>query len=110
MRVRANLGGGGTLDVDALTSFSGITNANKLTINCNVGDYIAIAFNRSASGVNVMWNSSIAYQSDDFITPAVTLSTNNFMYLLKASQASNEFYLQTSGATMAGGYTVISLS
>ena len=99
--------GGGELSALTLTSFSGISNTNKLTINCNVGDYIVIGMMRSAGGVNLMWNGSIAYQSADFITPSVTLTTNVFLYLMKASQASNELYLGSTGATLSGGYTVI---
>lgn len=109
MRVRANLGGG-TLDVDALTSFSGITNTNKLTINCNVGDYIVVAFYRSTGGIGVMWNGTASHQSSDFIGPTVTLATNTMMQMFKASQTTNYLYLAYSGATLTGGYTVISLS
>jgi len=105
--LRASQGGGGEISVAPFSSFSGITNTNKLTILCNIGDYIVISAYRSVTGKDIMWNGSIAAYSSDFISPAVSLSTNNFSFIFKASQASNEFYLGQTGATLSGGYSII---
>lgn len=94
-------------DVGIVTNGASFSAKTSVTINCKVGDYIALGYGRSASGYSVYWNGTLLGQSSDFVT-GYSLSTNNFMSIVKASQTSNTFSV-ASGATLTGGYQIFSL-
>lgn len=89
------------MTVDITTQSSQVTNA---TIECEIGDYIAIGMTRS-SALDIKWNNESASTSSD-CESFLALATNTHMYLMKASQKTN--LLEVRGLSGTGSITKLS--
>ena len=95
--------GSGSLSA-TLTAF----NAASVSISCNVGDIVVLAFARSSTSAAIYWNGTAATSSSDYGGSYADIATNCYTYFMTASQASNTFSCST--GTLKGGYTVITNS
>ena len=101
MQVRA-LSGGGSAELQAtMTKFSA---QSSVSINCNIGDIVAVEISRSAQ-TGIWWNNSLAHLSADLVDSNALGTSNYYVYFFKASQAANTFRIVE--GTITGDYVVI---
>ena len=102
--LQSSLGGGGSLSADIHT----FTSQASIPITCEVGDIVVVSAVRSAAGYGFLWNGADWNASTDSIG-LVSQGTNNATFYYKPAQANNTFSIE-SGATLTGGYSIISSS